>query len=1312
MQKNTITSFFGSRIYSEFRKSTLLNDALKSISGIKNLTSSYLHVIESKEKLSSKVQKSLNQILTYGEDIKEEVSPENAIFIGPRIGTISPWSSRATDIVQQCGIDILRIERIKTISFVSSSGKPLSKRDKEAIGQLLYDRMTESIFIDQDDINKLFIHHNPRPLNHIDIIDKGIYELHDFNETQGLALSDDEIDYLFKYFSSENRNPSDAELMMFAQANSEHCRHKIFNASWIIDGKEQSDSLFSMIRNTHKISPKKTIVAYSDNSSIIEGSVINRFYPDMNDKYLDHSELTHYLMKVETHNHPTAISPFAGAATGSGGEIRDEGATGRGSKPKAGLAGFSVSNLRIPNFTQPWEKNNIGKPDRIASALQIMIDAPIGAAAYNNEFGRPNILGYFRSLEYKLMHTNFGYHKPIMLAGGIGSISDAHTHKEQLKDGNLLIQLGGPAMLIGLGGGAASSMKTGANKENLDFASVQRGNPELQRRAQEVIDRCWQLADKNPILSIHDVGAGGLSNAFPELINDGGMGAIMNIRDINNEELGMSPKEIWSNEAQERYVLAIDEKDLKSFSEICKRERCPFKVVGKTAEGKNLKVEDSLLKQDIVEMDLDVLLGKPPKLIKNIDLISKKHFLSNENWRSHKGHHLDEIKKVLSYPSVSSKNFLITIGDRSVTGLIAQDQMVGPWQVPVSNVGVTKSTFDSITGEAMAIGEKAPIAMIDAAASARMAVCEAITNIAASAIEDISLIKLSANWMAASGSNYQDSELFKAVKAIGMELCPDLGISIPVGKDSMSMETTWRDDEVKTVTSPLSVIITAFSESYNVNKTLTPQLIPDEDTSIILIDLGAGKNRMGGSAYNLVNQIDHFEPPNLDNVGLIKNFFKGIQFLNKENKLLAYHDRSDGGLITAALEMAFAGHCGLKLVLPVERGTDIHGVDKFLFNEELGALIQVHNKDIEFIQEYLGGELGLSLKTIGNPTKAHEISLFFSLDGYTPDFIFKSTRWELQQAWSETSFRIQSIRDNPKSAKQEFNLIFDDSNPGINPKVNFEIPSQINVSKLKPKIAILREQGINGHSEMAAAFNYAGFEAHDVHMSDILTGQKSLKDFNGLAACGGFSFGDVLGAGEGWAKSILFNTKLRDEFQAFFERKDTIALGVCNGCQMMSNIKEIIPGADLWPKFIKNESEQFEARFVMVEITKNNSLFFDEMIGSVLPVVVSHGEGRVKFANEEQLHLSQSSNLISLKYVDNNHRKFSRSGKGTLMYPMNPNGSPDGITGLTSSDGRVSIMMPHPERVFRTDQNSWHPKKWENFGPWYRMFANANNFFT
>ena len=1293
MQKNIITSFFGTRIYSEFRKTAILNITQKSFSKINTVNSAYLHVVESKKKLSTVDLRILKKILTYSEGLTEEVSLKDIIFIAPRIGTISPWSSRATDIIKRCGINILRIERIKTVSFTTNDRSNLSSFEKESIGKLLFDRMTESIFLNQNDIKKLFTHHEPKSLNYINIIDKGIFELQQFNKSQGLALSEDEIEYLFKYFSNSKRNPTDAELMMFAQANSEHCRHKIFNANWIINNKKQSKSLFSMIRNTHKASPKKTVVAYSDNSSIIEGSVINRFYPNIKGHYSEHNELTHYLMKVETHNHPTAISPFAGAATGAGGEIRDEGATGKGSKPKAGLAGFSVSNLRIPNFIQPWEKNDIGKPERIASSLQIMIDGPIGAAAYNNEFGRPNILGYFRTLEHQLQDTIFGYHKPIMLAGGIGNINAIHTHKEKLKEGNLLIQLGGPAMLIGLGGGAASSMKTGSNKENLDFASVQRGNPELQRRAQEVIDRCWELAEKNPILSIHDVGAGGLSNAFPELINDGGMGAIMDIRSIDNEELGMSPKEIWSNEAQERYVLAINEKNLEIFTKICKRERCPFKVIGKTTIEKNLKVEDSLLEKNVVNMNLDVLLGKPPKLTKEVH--SSKNPIRKTDDTNFDGNFLELLVNVLRYPSVSNKNFLITIGDRSVTGLITRDQMVGPWQIPVSNVGVTKSTFNSIIGETMAIGEKAPIAITNATASAKMAIGEALTNIAASAIKDISLIKLSANWMAASGSNDEDCELFEAVEAVGMKLCPNLGISIPVGKDSMSMQTSWEDQGNKTVKSPLSLIVTAFSESYNIQKTLTPQLITDEKTSLILIDLGNGKNRMGGSSFNLINNLFNSPVPDLDNPELIINFFKGIQFLNQENKILAYHDRSDGGLITTILEMVFAGHCGVNLELDKE-----DFAFDFLFNEELGAVIQVLEKDVNYIQKYLQKELKLSTKIIGKPTNDHVISIYEDSKLKASD-----TRGYLQQCWSETSYKIQSIRDNPKSAKEEFSLILDNSNPGINPKINFEIPSKINISKSKPKIAILREQGINGHNEMAAAFNFAGFESYDVHMSDILSGQKSLKNFNGLAACGGFSFGDVLGAGEGWAKSILFNEKLRDEFQDFFERKDTIALGVCNGCQMMSNIKDIIPGTDYWPKFIKNESEQFEARFVMVEITKNNSLFFDEMIGSIIPVVVSHGEGRVKFSNKKHLDLVQSSNLISLKYVDNYHQ-------GTLMYPMNPNGSSLGITGLTSDDGRVSIMMPHPERVFRADQNSWHPKEWIHFGPWYRMFANANKFFT
>jgi len=1171
MQKNQITYFFGGKVYSDFRKTLLLRQLNALNSDIKNIHTAFLHVVESKRKIQSKEQYRLLKILKYGTSNLNKLNHDNLVFIGPRVGTISPWSSKATDICHHCDIDILRIERCNAIEFESLSGNKISNQSKLELAQFIFDQMTEEIFLDQVELGNLFTHHSPRSLNYIDILTLGIEALKNFNAEQGLALSSEEVSYLYNYFIGQKRNPTDAELMMFAQANSEHCRHKIFNAEWVIDEKTQKNSLFKMIRNTHKLSPKKTIVAYSDNSSVIEGSNINRFYPTPEGLFQEHQELTHYLMKVETHNHPTAISPFSGAATGSGGEIRDEGATGRGSKPKAGLAGFSVSNLKIPDFIQPWEKNDIGKPQRIASALQIMLDGPIGAAAYNNEFGRPNILGYFRTLETELGGAYFGYHKPIMLAGGIGSISDIHTHKKVLNEDNLLIQLGGPAMLIGLGGGAASSMNTGSNQENLDFSSVQRGNPELQRRAQEVIDTCWQLADKNPILSIHDVGAGGLSNAFPELINDGGMGAIIDIRAIDNEEPGMSPKEIWSNEAQERYVLAINDKDLEKFTQICKREKCPFAVIGMTTKQKNLSVIDSLLKQDVVNMSLDVLLGNPPKLLKRINSPS---ITTKANTSIYEGKVLEAITEVLYYPSVSSKSFLITIGDRSVTGLIARDQMVGPWQVPVSDVGVTKSTFNSITGEAMAIGEKAPIAITNAAASARMAVCEAITNIAASAIEDISLIKLSANWMAASGGNSEDHELFQAVKAIGMELCPDLGISIPVGKDSMSMQTTWNDGGTKTVKSPLSLIITAFSECYDVKKTLTPQLISDEDTSLILIDLGNGKNRMGGSSFNLVRNLSDTVVPDLNDPQLIKDLFKGIQFLNQQNKLLAYHDRSDGGLITTVLEMAFAGHCGLNLQLEAEDSNL-----EFLFTEELGAIIQVSNVDIISIQDYLQKELGLTSKIIGHPTSDHVISIFNG-----SSLIAKTNRGHLQQCWAETSYKIQSIRDNPRTAKEEFDLILDNNNTGIQPKINFKIPSKINISKTKPKIAILREQGINGHTEMAAAFTSAGFDAYDVHMSDIAEGIKTLKDFQALAACGGFSFGDVLGAGQGWAKSILFNENIRAEFQDFFYRKDTIALGVCNGCQMMSNIKEIIPGTELWPNFIKNESEQFEARFVSVEI--------------------------------------------------------------------------------------------------------------------------------
>ena len=1233
MQKKIMSSLVGNKIYSNFRANNLLRVIQAKHPSVVDLSSAYIHIFESEEKLNSIELNNLKQILDYGEKADIQKKFNNVLFIGPRIGTISPWSSRAKDIVVHCGININKIERLSKVFFQTDD--VISKKEMISIGRIISDQMTESIFLDEKSSFQLFSNPKQKKIEYIAFLSNGKKAIEDYTSKNGLALSGEEILYLSDYYTKLNSNPTDAELMMFAQANSEHCRHKIFNASWTIEGKTQENSLFGMIRNTHKASPQKTIVAYSDNSSVIEGSKINRFYPNKSGLFQENLKLTHYIIKVETHNHPTAISPFAGAATGAGGEIRDEGATGRGSKPKAGLSGFSVSNLNIPNFKQPWEKNNIGFPERIASSLKVMIEGPIGAASYNNEFGRPNILGYFRTLETHHNGENIGYHKPIMLAGGIGSISDNHTKKKSISDGNLLIQLGGPAMLIGLGGGAASSMNTGSNQESLDFASVQRGNPELQRRAQEVIDACWQMDSENPILSIHDVGAGGLSNAFPELIHDGGIGAIMDIRNIHNEELAMSPKEIWSNEAQERYVLAIEKSSLEMFTSICARERCPFAIIGEAKNQKNLIVKDSLLNEDVINMNLDVLLGNPPKLKKNV---IKPTLKQNIKYEIDGNNLLESISRVLHFPSVASKNFLITIADRSVTGLVARDQMVGPWQVPVSDVGVTKSTFNSISGEAMAIGEKAPIAITNAAASARMSVAESITNIAASAINNLSLIKLSANWMAASGENDRDYELFEAVKTVGMELCPKLGISIPVGKDSMSMQTSWNDNDSKTVTSPLSLIVSAFSETYDVNKTLTPQLNLEKTSSLILIDLGNNKNRMGGSCFNSVSNINGGVTPDLDDPSLIKNFFDGIQNLNKKNKILAYHDRSDGGLITTVLEMAFAGHCGIDLNLNVE-----DEMFKFLFNEELGAVIQILDDDVIEILKYFNDELGLAAQVIGAPNNKQSIKIYNE-----SNLILESSRGKLQQDWAETSYKIQSIRDNPKTAKEEFDLILDDSFEGIQPKINFDIPKSVNIKKTKPKIAILREQGINGQSEMAAAFNYAGFDSFDVHMSELSDGTKNLNDFQGLAACGGFSYGDVLGAGRGWANSILFNEKVRDSFQKFFERDNTIALGVCNGCQMMSHIKEIIPGTDLWPTFIKNESEQFEARFLSVEVKKNNSLFFDGMADSIIPVVVSHGEGRASFSDENNVIEMLKNEQITLKFDDKN---------GTLSYPNNPNGS-------------------------------------------------------
>jgi phosphoribosylformylglycinamidine synthase len=1234
----------------------------------------------------------LDRILGIAGCAGESDEPRAALrfLVVPRLGTISPWSSKATDIAQHCSLpQVARIERGVMYYLQTGKGSPLGATEQQALLSLLHDRMTESVLIEFGGVAELiFKHGEPQPLSSVDILQGGKPALEAANRELGLALSPDEIDYLIENFTRLQRNPTDVELMMFAQANSEHCRHKIFNADWIIDGEVQSHSLFGMIRNTHKLHPQGTIIAYSDNSSVIEGAEIERFYPRADGSYAYSKELTHTLMKVETHNHPTAIAPFAGAATGSGGEIRDEGATGIGSKPKAGLAGFTVSNLNIPGFEQPWEAGGIGKPGRIVTPLQIMIDGPLGSAAFNNEFGRPNLCGYFRTFEEKVQGEMRGYHKPIMIAGGVGNIKAEHTHKHDLPGGALLIQLGGPGMLIGLGGGAASSMDTGANTENLDFDSVQRGNPEMQRRAQEVIDRCWQLGARNPILSIHDVGAGGVSNALPELVHGGGKGARFELRAIPSEERGMSPMQIWSNEAQERYVLAIAPERLDEFQAMCQRERCPFAVLGKAASEDRLVVHDALFDNDAVDMPLSVLLGKPPKMLRQV----KREKAVLPGFDTSRITLEDAIARVLRLPAVASKTFLITIGDRTVGGLTARDQMVGPWQVPVADVAVTALGYQTHRGEAFAMGERTPIAVLDAPASGRMAIGEAITNIAAARIEKLGDIKLSANWMAAAGYPGEDAALFDTVKAVGMELCPALGISIPVGKDSMSMRTVWSEgNDKKSVTAPLSLIVSAFAPTPDVRSTLTPQLLADLDTVLLLIDLGEGKNRLGGSALAQVYKQVGNSAPDVENVQKLQAFFSLIQQLNTEGKLLAYHDRSDGGLFVTLCEMSFASHIGLDVQLDELQGEDLN----VLFNEELGAVVQVRRGDL--------AELFVRFEEAGI-MHVHEVarlnacgSIQINRGGQD---LYRENATLLQRVWSETTYQMQKLRDNPACAQQEYDSLLSVDDPGLHVKLTYDVNGSLAPALLlsRPRMAILREQGVNGHVEMAAAFDRAGFTAIDVHMSDIISGRTKLQDFKGVVACGGFSYGDVLGAGEGWAKSILFNSRARDEFEAFFQRSDTFALGVCNGCQMMSNLHEIIPGAENWAHFSRNQSEQFEARFVMVEVQSSPSILFDGMAGSRMPVVVAHGEGYADFGGSA---LETIQPLVALRYVDN-------YGKPTERYPFNPNGSPQGITGLTTPDGRFSIMMPHPERVFRAVQHSWYPRDaWGENGAWLRMFQNA-----
>lgn len=1288
----------GGLALSDFRKNKLLTSLQTVVPAITDIQANFIHFVDVEKTLTSDAQLVLDSLL-HTEAATQAGANDHIFLVIPRPGTISPWSSKASDIAHNCGLsDVRRIERGIVYKVVSNNS--LETTEWQAISALLHDRMTESVFSNVEEAERLFHHAEPAPLQSVDILSGGRDALVKANTDLGLALAEDEIDYLVENFEVLKRNPTDVELMMFAQANSEHCRHKIFNADWVIDGKEQKKSLFSMIRNTHQKNPGGVLSAYHDNSAVMKGSKAGRFFAEpFSHQYAYHEEDIHILMKVETHNHPTAIAPFPGAATGSGGEIRDEGATGRGSKPKAGLCGYSVSNLKIPASPQPWE-TNFGKPSRIVSALDIMLEAPIGAAAFNNEFGRPNICGYFRTYEEKV--NSFagdevrGYHKPIMLAGGLGNIRADHVDKNDIPPGSQIVVLGGPAMLIGLGGGAASSMATGESQESLDFASVQRGNPEIERRVQEVIDACVQMGDQNPIISIHDVGAGGLSNALPELVNDSGRGGKFELRLIPNDEPGMAPMEIWCNEAQERYVLAVSSTNLDAFSEVCERERCPFSVVGEATKEQNLVVGDGHFDNTPIDMPMDVLLGKPPKMRRDV----KHHPVAKQDFSLTDINITEAAKRVLALPTVASKNFLITIGDRTVTGMVARDQMVGPWQVPVADVAVTTCAYDSVKGEAMAMGERTPIALLDHAASARMAVGEAITNIAAARINKISDMVLSANWMAPAGHPGEDAGLYDAVKAVGEELCPKLGIAIPVGKDSMSMKTVWDEEgETRSVTAPLSLIISAFAPVEDVRHSLTPELRTDQgDSDLILIDLGKGQNRIGASCLAQVyKQLGH-HAADLDDANSLKAFFEVIQKLNKDDLLLAYHDRSDGGLLATLCEMAFAGHTGISVSLG-GLGDDDDAVAS-LFNEELGAVIQVQHQDTDDVLSILhDAGLGKYSHIIGQLNDDDKIDIRFNNND-----VLNENRVDLQRVWSETSYQIQALRDNAECAKQEFDNLLDENDPGLYANLSFDPQDNISgpyiIKGHRPRIAILREQGVNGHVEMAAAFEKAGFSSIDVHMSDIIEGRHNLNDFQGLVACGGFSYGDVLGAGGGWAKTILHNQAMRDEFEMFFNREDSFGLGVCNGCQMMSHLKDLIPGASHWPQFVRNQSEQFEARYSLVEVQASPSILFEGMTGSRMPIAVAHGEGQAKFSSKEHSNQVQANSLVTMKYVDHN-------GMATEGYPYNPNGSVDGITGLTSDDGRFNIMMPHPERLFRTVQHSWHPDEWGEDGPWLRLFRNA-----
>jgi len=1286
---------FGDSALSEFRIRRLLDKCHEEALDVTGLRAAYIYLLEvetgslnaGSDRYGVQKPEELAADIVGAVD-SEPFTPD--LIVAPRAGTISPWSSKATDILRNCGINCARIERAISWQLRGSVNKQGS-----ALQTLLHDRMTESVFERVDDLALLFAQRSPASVKTIDVVAGGKAQLEIANSQYGFALSDDEIDYLVEGFQSLKRNPTDAELMMFAQANSEHCRHKIFNANWLMDGVKVDASLFGMVRETHQRQPRGTLVAYDDNAAVIEGYNGKRLLAQPGTRrYELCAEPVNIQIKVETHNHPTAISPHAGAATGAGGEIRDEGATGNGAIPKAGLCGFSVSNLRIPGFSHTWEQY-MGKPSYIASALDIMLEGPIGAASYNNEFGRPNLAGYFRTLEMPSTKNPesvwHGYHKPIMIAGGLGNIRPCNTFKKAVPVGSAIVVLGGPALLIGLGGGAASSMSSGQSDEKLDFASVQRENPEMQRRCQQVINTCVALGDASPVLSMHDVGAGGLSNALPELVHDAGRGAEFALRQILIDEAGMSPMEIWCNESQERYVLAIDDCKLAEFEAICQRERCPASVVGRTTEALQLTVRDSLHDNTPVEMSLDLLLGKPPRM-------QRTGVRDNPCYIPLQLQDIDIYEaadRVLTAPAVAAKNFLITIGDRTVGGLVHRDQLVGPRQMPVADAAVTLTDFSGHSGEAMAIGERAPLAMISPAASGRMAVAEALTNIMGSAIGDIKKIKLSANWMAASGDPVEDAALFDTVEAVARDLCPSLGLSIPVGKDSLSMKTTWRQESQapppdtahkpveKIVAAPLSLIVTAFAPVIDVRKARTPELWTAGDNSLYLVDLGNGKSRLGGSTLAQVYQMVGDETPDLDHPDHLLELYTAIQILLQREVIVALHDRSDGGLYACIAEMCFAGNCGADITLPIGG----NAVDA-LFCEESGIVFQVAGGSANAEVDSVFGQYGVGscLHRIG--TASQQSNLRFSFNGHN---VFEEEVASLRKRWWQTSYHMQKLRDNPDAAEQELELIASDDR-GLSPLLTFAPEDNvIHHYGTKPRIAILREQGVNGHIEMAAVFMQAGFECIDVHMTDIIDGNLELSQFQGLAACGGFSYGDVMGAGGGWAGSIRYNTRAATEFKTFFDRKDVFALGVCNGCQMLSHLSDMIPGASSWPEFKRNRSEQFEARLCTVQVESSPSILLSGMEGSRIPVVVSHGEGCVD---------SEVTSAVSLRYTDND-------GRVTERYPLNPNGSVAGVAGLCSDDGRFNIMMPHPERVFRTVQHSWAPPDWGAQGPWSTMFYNA-----